>query len=66
MTEARIIEKTIGHPSREDFTFYLIETVHFGGKTHRESDRSYTTEAEARKAAEDAGHDVDQTLYREG
>lgn len=66
MTEARIIEKTIGHPSGEDFTFYLIETVHFGGKTHRNPDRSFKTEAEARKAAEAAGHEVDQTVYREG
>ena len=27
MTEARIIEKTIGHPSGEDFTFYDVTPV---------------------------------------
>lgn len=65
MPEARIIEKTISHPSGHSATFYEIETVHIGDKTHRDSDRSYKTEAGVRKDAEDAGHDVDPTLYTE-
>lgn len=67
MSEARIIEKTVSHPSGHSATFYLIETVHLGGtKTHRDSDRSFSSENEARKAAEHDSHEVDPILYTEG
>lgn len=57
MKQARIILRSLPHPSGEVAEWYEIETIH-GDRTHRSSDRTWPTHDEAAKAAEAGGYEI--------
>lgn len=57
MQQARIIFRSLPHPSGEVAEWYEIETIH-GDRTHRSSDRSYKSHEEAVLAAKAEGYEI--------